>query len=159
MSESGMPVGGGFGAGFPGMPPMFGQQDRPMPQSRPTGGSNGGINIDDLVKKIDAKIAALEEEEKAEANKPVKDVKPVKPEKEKATSSTMDINKLEERINEKLRQSSMVEEEKPRVEPKVVKEAVKPKDEPVKKDVPTISLDEEVREDRFFDDFFDDDDE
>ena len=159
MSESGMPAGGGFGAGFPGMPPMFGQQDRPMPQSRPTGGSNGGINIDDLVKKIDAKIAALEEEEKAEANKPVKDVKPVKPEKEKATSSTMDINKLEERINEKLRQPSMVEEEKPRVEPKVVKEEVKPKDEPVKKDVPTISLDEEVREDRFFDDFFDDDDE
>ena len=102
MSDSGMPTGfgGGFGAGFPGMPPMFGQQDRPMPQSRPTGGSNGGINIDDLVKKIDAKIAALEEEEKAEANKPVKDVKPVKPEKEKATSSTMDINKLEERINE-----------------------------------------------------------
>ena len=63
------------------------------------------------------------------------------------------------KINEKLRQPSRVEEEKPRVEPKVVKEEVKPKDEPVKKDVPTISLDEEVREDRFFDDFFDDDDE
>lgn len=44
--------------GMPGMPSMF---DSKKP--------NGGLNVDDLVKRIDAKIAELEAEEKAEQEK------------------------------------------------------------------------------------------
>ena len=57
-----------FGAGTPQNPfsarplPRSGG-DRPVPPTRPSG---GGINVEDLVKRIDAKIAELEEEEKKE---------------------------------------------------------------------------------------------
>ncbi len=165
MSESGMPSPGGFG----GAPSMFPMEDR-SPFPKPKEG-NGGINIDDLVKKIDAKIAALEEEEKNE--KPQEKITKVdtfkadeQPKKEVSKSINneppkMDINKLEERINEKLSKSQEVKEPKVNKPLENTQNVIKEnsKEEQPKKDVPTISLDEEIREDRFFDDFFDDEDE
>lgn len=44
-----------------GMPGLFGGNNVGMP--------NGGLNVDDIIKKIDAKIAEIEEEEKREAAK------------------------------------------------------------------------------------------
>ncbi|MEG2232783.1 MAG: type IV secretory system conjugative DNA transfer family protein, partial [Bacilli bacterium] len=77
QSGSGMPGGmpggipGGMSSMFgtheeiPGMPSMFGSSKKEEP--------NGNINFDDLVKRIDAKIAEIEDEEKKEkeAKKPI----------------------------------------------------------------------------------------
>ncbi len=81
----GMPnMHGAFNPGMP-IPPMFGGMPNnmnPMPKLNPTPNSqnpmpnlfnnnsdmpNGGFNVDDIIKKIDAKIAEIEEEEKREA--------------------------------------------------------------------------------------------
>lgn len=47
-------------------PAPFNPFPKEVQQSKPTGISNGGFNVDDLVKRIDAKIAELEEEERQE---------------------------------------------------------------------------------------------
>ena len=60
----GMP--GGMPPMFGGMPPMFGGNNPFEQNSGNAPKPNGGINLDDLVKSIDAKIAELEEEEKRE---------------------------------------------------------------------------------------------
>lgn len=76
----GMPnMPGGFNPGMP-MPPMFGGMPNGMPNTNQnprnempnlfgnnSGVPNGGFNVDDIIKKIDAKIAEIEEEEKREA--------------------------------------------------------------------------------------------
>jgi len=49
--------------GTPFVPPMFGNQNT---NSNNPSSSTGGFNVDDLVKRIDAKIAELEEEERLE---------------------------------------------------------------------------------------------
>ena len=77
-----MPFGGGmgnpFGGGMPsspfgGMGSPFGGGSNPFmdkSDANPFGGKNdSGFNVDDLVKRIDAKIAELEEEEKKESEK------------------------------------------------------------------------------------------
>ena len=88
LGGAGMPAGAGGGTGFPmggGMPPMppvpFGDGTAANPFSSapplPTGTMGnkqppppgGGINVEDLVKRIDAKIAELEEEERLEKEK------------------------------------------------------------------------------------------
>lgn len=64
-SDSGMSGGipGGMNPLF-GMPPMM--EENMMPGMMPSPNNNGNLNVDDLVKRIDAKIAELEAEEKAE---------------------------------------------------------------------------------------------
>lgn len=76
----GMPnMPGGLNSGMP-IPPMFGGMPNGMPNSNMNSrnevpnlfGNNqgipsGGFNVDDIIKKIDAKIAEIEEEEKREA--------------------------------------------------------------------------------------------
>ncbi len=47
--------------GLPGMPPFPGMSDGPK--------KPGGFNVDDIVKRIDARIAELEAEEKREKEK------------------------------------------------------------------------------------------
>ena len=154
MSEGGMPPGMGGGMGMPpgmgggmgmppgmgGFPPMFGQNRPPVDAGPPK--KSPDFNIDDLVKKIDAKIAALEEEEKQaklEADKksevpakipaaPIESAKPV---------PSIDKKEMENRLN------------------KIIDADIEKSNKPAKA-VPTISLDDEIREDRFFDDFFDD---
>ena len=72
----GLPLGGfgGMPSGFPGLPGMGGMPAMPPglsgmsanpfgKESKPT---NNSFNIDEMVKRIDAKIAELEEEEKKE---------------------------------------------------------------------------------------------
>ena len=88
MNNGGLPNGGN--GAMPMMPPMMGgfpnmgmnpmnpmqpanmgmpSMMPPMPNSNPNRPKNPDINIDDLVKKIDAKIAEIEEEEKREKQK------------------------------------------------------------------------------------------
>jgi len=51
---------------FLGGAPMGGMNPFGMPSQTPSSSSGGGFNVDDLVKRIDAKIAELEEEERKE---------------------------------------------------------------------------------------------
>ena len=156
MSEGGIPspMGGGMGmppgmGGMPGMsggnpfagmPPMFGSNKPSMDGDVPKKGSD--FNIDDLVKKIDAKIAALEEEEKQakleEENKKKEQLdKPKQAVEVNKQPSSMDKKEMENKLN--------------RILDSNLQAATKPTNT-----VPTISLDDEIREDKFFDDFFED---
>ncbi|MGM9942848.1 MAG: type IV secretory system conjugative DNA transfer family protein, partial [Erysipelotrichaceae bacterium] len=155
MAESGMNgMPGGMPNGFPPLPPMFGgNANNSSRQSRQT---NSDINIDDLVKKIDAKIAALEEEEKANAkaqdeNKPISN---------NSTKEKLDTKKLEEKINEKLNANinSSIEDKSKLDRVDINVGNINNNDTTTNKtqEAPTISLDDEVAEDKFFDDFFDD---
>ena len=141
----GMP--GGMMGGMPGgMPPsMFGGAPsgmNPRPESMMTQPSskpaNGGLNVDDLIKKIDAKIAEIEEEEKkqkmAESNKPQPDVPVEKTPVEKAPVIE-NVEKKEVPLPEK---PIEIPEEKPIIHEDKI---------PDKKD---------ISDDQFFDDFFDD---
>ena len=160
------PMGGGSGI----MPPSpFG----PPPSratSEPAGGSSS-VDIDDLVRKIDAKIAEIEKEEKAktaETAKPVDTVQPeIKPAPPKETkpapiistehienkvndimkennSSNVDINQKVDKAEEKRRETILPSNN---IAPQSTVSSVPEK--------PTISLDE-VDENQFFDDFFED---
>ena len=138
MGEGGMPssMGGmpGIGGGnpFAGMPPMFGRDRSPMDDAMPKKAPD--FNIDDLVKKIDAKIAALEEEEKQAKLEEEKNAKKEIVTEEVKSDPVIDKKQMEDKLNKVL--DSNIEK--------------------VTNKVPTISLEEEIREDRFFDDFFDD---
>ena len=101
----GLPL-GGFGAmpGLPGIPglPGMGSMNHPgnNPFSNPSKSNNSSFNIDEMVKRIDAKIAELEEEEKKEQesnsdkqmlenkeeNNEIKNEEVIKPEKDKPTN-------------------------------------------------------------------------
>ena len=87
-----------------------------------------GFDLDELVKKIDAKIAELEADEKRE-----------KEEQER-------IQK-EQQEKEKKEKPSSIEE--------VLVEKEVPKTEPVVSNKPAIDLDDDDDDDDFFDDFFD----
>lgn len=183
--QGGAPAGGGMIGGMPGMmggmpgmpgmggmPGMMGGMPgspRPMaPNSQaPKQAPNGGLNVDDLVKKIDAKIAEIEAEEKRQEELAKKE------------------NAAKEEIKEPIEEEVKVEEKKepevqvvpepvkevssPVVETKVEKPSIDdflgltPKKEPVIEEVkpiihedniPTKELD--VTDDQFFDDFFED---
>ena len=59
---------GSAGKGMPNMPGLFGPSKPEMGMSKPSmpGKKKPGFNVDDIVKRIDAKIAELEEEERLE---------------------------------------------------------------------------------------------
>lgn len=157
----GMP---GFGAnqGFnntQGMPSMF------SPKKEET--ANNGINFDDLVKKIDAKIAEIEEEEKKEKDKLSVKAPTIldseiqlaeEPKVEKKESIVEKIEKdttfIDSLLNQDSKTTEVVEPEKiiepvleEKVEEKIIEE---PKVE--KKETKLV----EVTDDQFFDDFFND---
>ena len=160
------PMGGGSGI----MPPSpFG----PPPSratSEPAGGSSS-VDIDDLVRKIDAKIAEIEKEEKAKTVETAKPVDPVQPEIKPAppketkpapiistehienkvndimkenNSSNVDINQKVDKAEEKRRETILPSNN---IAPQSTVSSVPEK--------PTISLDD-VDENQFFDDFFED---
>ena len=202
MANGGAPNGGGMNPGM-GMPPMgnfggmpsspnnfggFGSTPNPMnpmPRQNPA----PDINMDDLIKKIDAKIAEIEEEEKkakaAEVNKPASVVKPVaevpkentiiqenivpvKPEVEQASVNLANEIELDKKpVVETLDNSSIIEpktekltEEKGslnEVVEKVPEVITTPTLTPTKeKELSPITLDDEIDDNKFFDDFFDD---
>ena len=175
MEENGMPSSGGMSPFGGAMPPMFGGMngidfERPMPQAnqpRPNVPGTNDFNIDDLVKKIDAKIAALEEEERQEREKQEKNKIDSRPEinDEKPTV------RIESKIEEKNSESLPPKTEDIKIDEKLMEDKLNDilssdiskviKEEPVEdkkidNNVSTISLDEEISEDKFFDDFFDD---
>lgn len=108
---------------FGGMPNIFDKNDSSIP--------SGGMNIDDLVKRIDAKIAELEEEEKREAE-----------EEEKASNST-DTSLLELDNNTDTEDKNDIPTYKE--ENKINNDDKKEEDSK-----------EEISDDQFFDDFFGD---
>lgn len=98
-----------------------------------------GFNVDELIKKIDAKIAEIEAEEEKEAKATIPAVKP--------------IEKLEESVYEPTTLPKF-ETVKPVAVPEQPKELPRLQEAPVK---PSINLEipEENDDDDFFDDFFD----
>ena len=167
-------------------------ESRPQPTTSSSGASNQSVDIDDLVRKIDAKIAEIEKEEKAknEANKQEKPVAtttsapssgliPSKsseekqsmfkaPAKEEPIISNQSIeNKVNEIISGNVFDNSSIEEKMDKIDEKVESTIIKPETnsgilptpQPVveqpKSTKPTISLDD-IDENQFFDDFFED---
>lgn len=110
---------------FGGMPGLFDKKDDAMKMP------SGGMNIDDLVKRIDAKIAELEEEEKREAEA-----------EEKASNST-DTSLLELDNNTDTEDKNDIPTDKE--ENKINNDDKKEEDSK-----------EEISDDQFFDDFFGD---
>ena len=95
VSSSGRPTSNPFGGGTSFNPFM------PSGDSKLSNG--GGFNVDDLVKRIDAKIAELEEEERQEQAK-----------LEQQNNKPTIENKLVENISTKTEQHNYIEEEKPK---------------------------------------------
>jgi hypothetical protein len=170
----GAPVGGGSGlmsAPTPFTPPV-------TPMSQPTSqpqssGASQSVDIDDLVRKIDAKIAEIEKEEKeknaqaASAAKPEeREVKPepkaVPPVKNESIISTESIeNKVNDIIRENYPSNPLenVDKKMDKIEEKT-RETIMPTSKPAAPSTvssapekPTISLDD-IDENQFFDDFF-----
>jgi len=123
-----------------------------------------GFDVDELVRKIDAKIAELEEEERKSKEEKAKEEKPVEKVEEAKVESIKEIKpeKLEEDVDQKRidEQIRRLEEERKldKLDTSVV-EKTQPKDnssvkEPMKP-LPTINLDDDDDDDDFFDDFFD----
>ncbi|MBP3921197.1 MAG: type IV secretory system conjugative DNA transfer family protein [Bacilli bacterium] len=123
INSGGMPKGvNPFGNGMPFTPPMFGHNSK-----------DNSFNVDDLVKRIDAKIAELEEEERKE--------------KEQKDVSVKDIvNSNKSKKNDDVKKNDDIKKN----------DDVKKNDEVV-----DISFDSKftngITDDQFFDDFFGDD--
>ena len=98
--------------GFPGMkdsmPSMFGGIP-PMPNSRSNEGPNG-LNIDDLVKRIDAKIAELEEEEKRDMENNKKEVSSDFKENNLVIEEKLE-NKEESKVEQEIKQEKVDNED------------------------------------------------
>ena len=146
----------GMMGGMPGGMPssMFGPQPMmPSNPSAPASSKSSGLNVDDLIKKIDAKIAEIEEEEKREAElaKTKVDVKPEEKTSEKVVDAVVSEPVKEEVIASKVSEPVKEEVVTPKVEEKPEVKEEKPiiheESIPDKKD---------ISDDQFFDDFFDD---
>jgi len=170
MNNGGMPNNNGMGM-MPGMNPFGGMSQMNnsfpgmMPQQSNKPSPSTDINMDDLIKKIDAKIAEIEEEEKRakaqEINKPVSSPSPrvevttdnIKPKEESINVPTNNIVKptidnlnsiIEDSVN---RQVSTPEQS-------IVPNKEQNENRQPVKELPTITIDEEVDDNKFFDDFF-----
>ena len=159
-------------AGFPGIPggmpggmpnSLFGANPSPRPnpisempgRSMPDDMPNlagGGLNVDDLIKKIDAKIAEIEAEEKRqqELEKETKSESKEPEVKEAVVEEEKIESKQEKKVEEK--KEEIIEEEKTLPE----KEEVISKEEKPIIHEDNIPPKMEISDDQFFDDFFDD---
>ncbi len=113
----------------------------PMPKEpKPSGTLPGGLNIDEIVKRIDAQIAQLEEEEKREKLREAQEDKKNKKEPIKIKDA---------KVEESKKESAKTKQEKS-------------KDEEIKAptivSMPETIEQEEITDDQFFDDFFYEDD-
>ena len=166
------PIGGGMGnippVPFGGGTPTNPFTAKPLPQAPMGGGMsgdkkpipprNGGINVEDLVKRIDAKIAELEEEEKKEKENASKQVA--------STTTAVDsksTQNTEPSISKPSSQPSIpskVQEQVsiPSVTPMSVNNTVVPSVPPVASSTETqANRTPGISDDQFFDDFFGDD--
>ncbi len=170
------PVGGGYNGGIMASNPFANRapmNNNAMPKNDM---NNQAVDINDLVRKIDAKIAEIEKEEKAEqktsptprdteVSKPerVEEKPNPAPESKKDDKPIISISSIEDRVNDMIRSGNQVEE-KPRetilprpapVEDKKEEEKTTSSVKSSVPDKPTISLDD-IDENQFFDDFFED---
>lgn len=134
---------------FPGLPGMNPFAGIGSTQSEPT---NGGFNVDELVKRIDAKIAELEEEERLE--------------KEKEANTLLVSDELPDHKVELPPTIKVEETEKQELFDDMTMESVEIPDflkEEASKKEPKFVSDEkslnDITDDQFFDDFFHDEDE
>ena len=161
----------GMGAG-----PMFG--NNPFAMNNPfanhqSEASQGGFNVDDLVKRIDAKIAELEEEERIEKEKQEKEKNKTIPTTTKNSTDDVEIVKpREEIIPDKINNINILNDEEDKrktIDMSNVQEVI-PANKEEKKEVTdenkTINISElsntnkakveDDDDDNFFDDFFSD---
>ena len=161
----------GMGAG-----PMFG--NNPFAMNNPfanhqSEASQGGFNVDDLVKRIDAKIAELEEEERIEKEKQEKEKNKTIPTTiENSTDDVEIVNPREEIIPDKINNINILNDEEDKrktIDMSNVQEVI-PVNKEEKKEVTdenkTINISElsnaneakveDDDDDNFFDDFFSD---
>lgn len=183
-----MGMGGGMPSGFGGMNTGF---KSPSPMGMPNQNNNGfgsmgaALNVDDLIKKIDAKIAEMEAEEAAEeaakknevskpetkvvstvqketVNNIVREKEVVKPmvvEQEEGFNPFADISDPYTAFEESKRTEQIKEIVPETVEKTLEPEVVEPKKEEKPKinvDVDSIIVNQNVTDDQFFDDFFGD---
>lgn len=176
--QSGSGIGGGFSNGM--MPnPMFGGMPRPnsmMGMEQPnTNTSKSEINVDDIIKKIDAKIAEIEKEEKEKEKEQLtpKVTEPIVEKQPEPVVEKVDIPEeiKEEKIESKpqLTIDDLLRVDKQKVETNtniiekpqqietlnnIEKPIIEEKKPIIYEDkVPTVN---DISDDQFFDDFFDD---
>ncbi len=163
---------GGMGANpFTGMNPFSGmpnpmRERQPVPKPSPSmENADSGFNVDDLIKKIDAKIAELEEEEKLEAEKAKKEQQAKEetkkaepaplPKTEPEKKPPLSIDEFLSQMNQaKAEKEKQVEDAKEEVEKKVIKEEMPSNKEILDDKINKREVD--ITDDQFFDDFFDD---
>ncbi len=168
----------GIPNGFPNPMNGFGNQQPTSPMGIPnsTGsapfGESSGINVDDIIKKIDAKIAEIEAEEKKqtlEQNTPVETIEeepPVKEESSKVVPSTleqMDLKSVEPKrnltIDDLLKSSQPKNEESVKdvnMEDIPILQQEESSEKPIVYEENIPSKESSISDDQFFDDFFDD---
>lgn len=148
------------------------QRPTPRPMPQPDAKAPMDFDVDALVKKIDAKIAELEEEERREKEKEQKNTSsPIEEEKREIKEATYEEDsskhskeQLEDRISAIVRDEDddiKVEKNKDKVEEMPLskeKDKEKAPQEDIKINQDIIIEDKEEDDDKFFDDFFDDDD-
>ena len=146
------------GENIPGNSPFNPQRNyvppfSPFAQSK---GSSGNMNVDDLVKRIDQKIAELEEEEKREKEKEqenkTSEVSRESLVDKKEQNEEPTLNPLAQRINERMKEieqsTKLIEEEKTEEKENSIE---KPK---INIDADSIVVNDDITDDQFFDDFF-----
>ena len=151
---------GGMNQNMLGSNPLFGSSPiggmNPFGMPAPAGGANnGGFNVDDLVKRIDAKIAELEEEERKEKEEEQKQQNAIVP----ADDMMEKIDELVQTITEPELETNDVSEEKTisTVQPN------EPQNETRSVNLDNLSIpstnqiyEDDTEDDKFFDDFFSD---
>ena len=185
----GMPAAGGMPGGMNGFQQpnnMFGPRTNPMmgnmpnTHNMPNNTSTGaGLNVDDIIKKIDAKIAEIEQEEKQQkekASEPKQTTEPISEPQPKP--STIDINPKNEQKPVEERKISIDDLLKPKStnteitnisskETPVTEPSKSPSNEMVSLEQPSVKepiiheekmppKNDNISDDQFFDDFFDD---
>ena len=156
MNPMSSPMGGGMASPF-GPSPMSSS----MPKSSTSASSS--VDIDDLVKKIDAKIAEIEKEEKAknEAKKVEEQTKENNNDKPKETpasnpvqsESIVSTSTIEDKVNDMFKFDTVEKKETKEIPTAEEKKAESKPITSSSPEKPTISLDD-IDENQFFDDFF-----
>ncbi len=156
----------GPGMGLPNMPGMpngmFGGMPNPMPRtgsvpntnhplpSMNSSPMNGGLNVDDIIKKIDAKIAEIEEEEKKQKEQLAQSNTKESPKKNLTVDDFLSTNHSKPSSKDSAFVDAHIEENKKKLPSKEEKKPVIHE-----KNIPT-QVSHDISDDQFFDDFFDD---
>lgn len=141
-----------FSPGSMNFVPPFTSEEKTFGKSNSVDDNKQSINVDDLVKRIDAKIAELEEEERREneAKKMQSEKNTFEPgiiNNNSNSGQNVNVDKQidDNELNRKLKDEEKKLEEKPAIE--------KPN---INVDEDSIVINDQVIDDDFFDDFFDD---